>query len=353
MPWPAAMLLAMIFGVSACNSSTQALDTSAATGKQAATTEQLEAEKKDAEQDKAREEKTATVIQQKASVSQKGTYIRAVVNGEAITNYDIARRVKFRRLRKVSASTEASLDELIDEKLKLQEAKGRGTLATNAIVDRAFADFAKSNRATPKRIAGDLDRMGIGASHFKEFIRTQISWSRTVGGKLQSETSSKSQGEAIFELRKAGEQKPQTTEYRLQQIIFVVPPDKRKGLLKARKDEALAFRQRFSGCENSIQLAKELRDVAVKELGRMMLPELPPLWKEDIEKTEKGGTTPPKETDKGIEVLAVCDARLTSDDRAAQLVNQAKTFEALEEKGSAAGDDYLAELRKNATIIHR
>ena len=171
---------------------------------------------------------------------------------------------------------------------------------------------------------------------------------------MQAETRDTSQSEAIFQLRKAGEEKPQTTEYQLQQIIFVVPTDKRSpGVLKARKDEALAFRQRFSGCENTIQIAKELRDVAVKELGRMMQPELPPTWKDEIAETAEGGTTTPKETEKGIEVLAVCDSRVTSDDRAAQLLSQSKTFESLNEDSSKAGDDYLAELRKRSTIIYR
>lgn len=347
-----------------CNSSTQVLDTAAATGQQpgaassgprealqAGPDQTLEAGTESAEDKKV---ETAKIIQQEASVSQKGTYIRAVVNGEAITNYDISRRAKFRQLRRASASRDAALEELVEQQLKLQEARARGTLATDAIVDRAFADFAKSNRSTPSRISGDLNRLGVGADHFKDFIRTQISWSRTVGAKLQAETRDTSQSETIFQLRRAGEEKPQTTEYQLQQIIFVVPTAKRSpGALKARKDEALAFRQRFTTCDQSIQIAKELRDVAVKELGRIMQPELPPIWKEEVEATQKGGTTVPKETEKGIEVLAICDSRVTSDDRAAQIVTQAKTFESLEEKGSEAGDDYLAELRKKATIIYR
>jgi peptidyl-prolyl cis-trans isomerase SurA len=371
----AAAVMSAAMMLAGCNSSTQALDTAASTGAQqpaaakAAPREEARAQQEqtaalasgqpeetpaEAETPAPEKAETATVIQQKASVAQKGTYIRAVVNGEAITNYDIDRRTKFRQLRRAGGARDAALEELVEERLKLQEAQGRGTLASDAIVDKAFADFAKSNRSTPTRISGDLDRMGVGAAHFKNFIRAQISWSRTVGAKMQAETRDTSQSEAIFQLRKAGEEKPETTEYQLQQIIFVVPVDKRSpGALKARKDEALAFRQRFSGCENSIQIAKELRDVAVKELGRLMEPELPPIWKDEVIETDQGGTTVPKETEKGIEVLAVCNSRVTSDDRAAQVVTQSKSFESLNEDSSQAGDDYLAELRKRSTIIYR
>ena len=84
-----------------------------------------------------------------------------------------------------------------------------------------------------------------------------------------------------------------------------------------------------------------------------MEPELPEEWKEAIIATEAGQTTNPKETDKGVEVLAVCKAQLTSDDRAAEIIDRAETFETLGKQGPAAGDDYLRELKQQATIIYR
>ncbi|MEZ5801178.1 MAG: hypothetical protein R3D29_12830 [Nitratireductor sp.] len=117
---------------------------------------------------------------------------------------------------------------MIDEKLKLQEASKRGLVASDAQVNAAFANFAQNNRSTPAKISSDLDRIGIGAQHFKEFIRAQISWSRTFSSKLQSGSRVEQQSGAIFDLRKSGSSKPQTTEYQLKEIIFVVPEDKRK-----------------------------------------------------------------------------------------------------------------------------
>ena len=344
--WLTALVLAGSMGISACTSSTSAIDsarpakTAATQGAEVAASDEAVAE-------------GAKVIRQPATVAQKGTYIKVLVNGEPITNYDIQRRAKFRQVRRLKATTSETEKELIDEKLKLQEASKRGLLASDAQVEAAFANFAKNNRSTPSKISSDLDRIGIGAQHFKEFIRAQISWSRTFSSKLQSEAVSKDQGSAIFELRKSGSSKPQTTEYQLKEIIFVVPEDKRKTMMKSRKQEALGFQQRFSGCDTLYDQVKGLRDVAIKDAGRLMQPELPPLWKKEIEATSEGQTTAPKETEKGVELIAVCRARLTSDDRAAEVMAKSELYDSLEAKGDSAADDYLAELRKSATIVYK
>ena len=357
----AASLVAATLTLAGCNSSTKALDTAAEpnanattqTGEAGESQGQTAASEPSATPEPEKPAETANVIRQAPTVAQRGTYIRALVNGTPITNFDINRRAKFRQLRRERGGREAALEELIDQQLKLQAAKASGVLASDAQVDAAFANFARGNRSTPQRITGDLNRIGVGADHFKEFIRTQISWQTAVGRELRGEQARKTENEALFELRKSGAEKPETTEYVLQQIIFVVPPARRKALLKARKDEALTFGQKFAGCDQSFALAKQLRDVAVKDLGRYLQPELPALWKDDVIATEVGKTTRPKETERGVEVVAVCSSRNVSDDLTAQVVNRAQAFEALNDQGSEASDRYLANLRKAATIVYR
>jgi peptidyl-prolyl cis-trans isomerase SurA len=336
-------VLALAAG-SACTSPTQPLQTTKAATSSLAATDPAAEEAKAAE---------AKIIQQKASVSQKGTYIRVLVNGSPVTNSDIQRRAKFRQLRRLKASQEETIKELVDEKIKMTAAEERGVVASDQQVDDAFANFAKGNRATPAQMAGELNRIGVGADHFKEFIRAQITWSRMAGAQLQSQTLQKSQAETINELRKSGQQKPETTEYLLQQIIFVVPKDKLPAGAKARMGEAEAFRAAYQGCSGAIQQAKGYRDVAVKDLGRLLQPELPPLWKEKVAGLQEGQITIAQATDKGVEMIGICRAQATDDDRAAHVIAQSKTFESLEQKGDTAADGFLDELRKKSTIVYR
>ena len=337
--FPFLLLIALSLGASACTSTTAV--------KSAAT---QEAKKQAAEE----QQKAVKVGRQHRSVSKKGTHIRVLVNNTPITNYDVNRRVAFLKLRKIGGNrTKKAEEEMVEQALKIQEATRRRTLASPAQVNEAFAGFAKRNRASPSKMASELNRMGVGAAHFKGFIRTQMSWQRTVTGKFRNETGRVSQQKAIFDLKKSGSDKPETTEYIIKQIVFVVPAARRKSILSSRRKQANSFRQRFTTCDEAIQLVKELRDVSIIDRGRVLEPELPPEWKDLVIATSAGKTTKPLVTKRGVELMAVCSKRSISDDRTAQIVGQSKEFANFGKKGSKVSDDYLAQLRKSATIIYR
>jgi peptidyl-prolyl cis-trans isomerase SurA len=146
-----------------------------------------------------------------------------------------------------------------------------------------------------------------------------------------------------------GKQKPVTTEYFLQQIVFVIPESKRGKITGKRKAEAEASRAKFPGCEQSKAFAATMRDVSVLNLGRVLLPAMPPEWKPLIEKA-KGNTTGTRVTPRGVEYLAICKQRQVNDDYAAEAVFRAE--ELGKEKGTKDPNDeaYVAELRKKARI---
>lgn len=351
-------LIAILIGLvllASCSTSTSSVegleDQKKPPNKNSESIETAEAEETSQNKEKV---EVAKVIRKSGTVSKKGTHIKVLVNNVPVTNYDISRRAAFLRLRRIKGNrTKIAEDEMIEQAIKMSEARAQRTVADKAQVDTAFANFAKSNRVPPNRLATELGRMGIGADHFKGFIRTQISWQRTVGKKFSSATRQKTQQEAIFELKQSGSEKPETTEYVIKQIVFVVPKDKRKAIMGARRKEANGFKQRFSSCSQAIDMAKELRDVSVVDRGRVLEPELPPNWRDEILKTETGKTTKPIVTEKGVELIAVCDKRNVSDDRAAQILSQSKDFESFNQKGAEAGKQYLDELRKKAVIIYR
>ena len=345
----AGILMGALVIITGCTKSTDALDTS--TNTVIAGEGKL---RQPRQVDESKDKSGAKIIRQKSTFGRKGTNIRVLVNNVPITNYDIKKRASFLRLRRVGGNrTQKATEELIEDKLKLIESAKLRTLASDGAVDKAFADFAKRNKMSPKRMAGVLNQAGVSARHFKEFLRVQISWQRTVSGKFRNNARGLSQSDALFSLRKSGEAKPETREYKLQQIIFVVPKAKRKKLLGLRKNEAKSFGQRFISCQDTLSQIKNLRDVSLKELGRILEPELPPRWRDDVIGTKEGKTTRPKETERGVELIAICAVRNISDDRAAQMVTQSKEFDSLNKQGNKAANEYLTELRSKATIIYR
>ncbi len=285
------------------------------------------------------------------TVMAEASDIKVTVNKVPITSLDISHRTAFLKLQRKKGNLAAvATDELIDEALKRAEVRRVGINIPDKAVDDAFNNFANTNKLKPAQLTQILDKSGVTAKHFKEYIRIQIAWGQTVGSRFRA-TGRMSEQEAVRKMLEQGGAKPSATEYMLQQVIFVVPAAKRGQIMGQRKKEATAMRARFSGCENTRQFAAGLKDVTVKELGRFLAPELPSDWAELIKKTQAGGATTIRETEKGVEFIGVCRAKEVSDDKAATLTLQAG--ETGDKAGAELDKNYLQELRDKANIVRR
>ena len=277
--------------------------------------------------------------------------IKYIVNNAAITTYDIQKRMAFLKLqRKPGASQKMAGDDMVEQVLKSQEMAKRKIAIAPAVVDASFAKFAASNKMSPKQLSGILDQAGVTAPHFKEFIRVQMGWGQLLSARYRSEGGMSEQDAARRMLEKGGG-KPSATEYLLQQVIFVVPAGERAATLGKRKREADAMRQRFSSCETTRQFAKGLVDVTVRDLGRVLAPQLPPEWADNIKAAKPGTATPVRETPRGIEFIGICSSREVSDDRVAQMVFSSEGEG--DKKADELSKKYVSELREKARIIER
>lgn len=284
-----------------------------------------------------------------ASVAQAASQVVAVVNKTAITNGDVSRRVAFLRLQRRKGNlNEIAKQELVEESLKRQEIARVGMSVSTADVDAAFARFAASNKMTPQQLTGILGQAGVGADHFKAYIAVSMSWPRLVNARYGTKGRLSNQ-ELVTRLLE-NKQKPVTTEYFLKQVIFVVPASK-KGIVGKRKAEAEASRAKFPGCDGAMAFAKNYMDVSIRNLGRVLEPELPPDWKPLIEKA-KGGTTGTRVTERGVEYIAICNQRQVSDDVAAEVVFRAEDLGKEKQDENPNSKKYLDDLREKAQIVY-
>ena len=283
--------------------------------------------------------------------SAAATEIKYIVNKVPITSYDIAKRVAFLKLqRSKDRSNKAAADQMIDQVLHLQEAARIGIKVGDPEVDASYQRFAQSNNLSVNQLNQILAQSGVTRDHFRDFIRAQMAWNQALGARARSEQN-KSTQDAVRRMMKEGGPKPSADEYLLQQVIFVVPERERKSIMGRRKREANEMRARVTGCDMTRGLAKGVIDVTVRDLGRVLEPELPPEWKKQIIGTSPGNATTIRETERGVEFIAVCSKRQVSDDRVAQMLFQA-------EKGENAAAEELsnkwtAELRERAQIVQR
>tara|TARA_R110002020_G_scaffold124533_3_gene281560 strand:+ start:6910 stop:7854 length:945 start_codon:yes stop_codon:yes gene_type:complete len=295
----------------------------------------------------------SVAIEPAFSQAQAASEIVAVVNKNPITSTDVARRAAFLRLQRQKSDTKTAREQLVEEALKREEiARVRMSVSTSD-VDQAYARFAASNKLSPEQLTKVLAQAGVGAPHFKEYIAVQMSWPRLINARFGGARGRMSSEDLVKRMME-NKEKPVTTEYFLQQIIFVVPDSKRNAILGKRKAEAESSRSKFPGCEQSKQFAATMLDVSVRDLGRVLAPELPEDWKPLIEKTSGNTTTGTRVTERGVEFLAICNQRQVSDDFAAEVVFRAEDL-GKEQAGEGNPNEkkYLDELRSKAQIDYR
>lgn len=293
----------------------------------------------------------AVTIAAPVGTVQAASSVVAVVNNMPVTSGEVERRAAFLRLQRAKGNLRAmAREQMIEDALKRTEILRVRNSVSSSDVEAAFARFASSNKMTTQQLGQVLDRAGVGVEHFKQYIAVQMSWPRVVNARYSGTATGKT---LVERMQENGGKKPVTTEYFLKQVIFVVPEKRRNAILGKRKAEAEASRSRFPGCDQAKVFAATMLDVSIRDLGRVLAPEMPEDWKPLLEKAD-GQTTGTRVTERGVEYLAICKKREVNDDVAAEMVFRA---EDLAKSNGNENDEnskkYLAELRKKATITER
>ncbi|KAA1177877.1 peptidylprolyl isomerase [Rhizobium tropici] len=278
--------------------------------------------------------------------------VKVLVNSQVITSGDIAKRVAFLKLQRQKGDlSKVAKEQLVDETLKRAEISRLRMSVSTTDVDAAFGRFASSNKMSPAQLSQILDKAGVGVDHFKSYIAVSMSWPRVVNARFGAR--SRMSNDDLVSRMTENKTKPVTTEYFLKQIVFVVPTAKRNAILNKRKAEAEASRSKFPGCDQAKVFAATMHDVSVQDLGRVLAPEVPEMWKPLLEKAS-GNTTSPIITDRGVEYVAICSQRQVNDDVAAAAVFRAEDIGKDKAGGVSANDKkYVDELRSKAQIVYR
>jgi peptidyl-prolyl cis-trans isomerase SurA len=275
-------------------------------------------------------------------------HVVLIVNGEVITDYDIDQRAKFNTLsaHKTPARQDV-IEELIDEKLKVQIARRYKLDITDSDVDSSYADMAKRMHLTADQLTQTLAQNGIDSKTLKARVRADLNWQYIIRGKFQSslQVSEKSVLDEI-ETQKKSDGGDVGYDYTLRPILFVVPHGN-AALQESRRKDAEALRARFSTCDTGLLFARSLRDVAVREPITKNSSELVPALRQILDKTEIGHLTPPETTAQGVELFALCEKKETKSDTPEKRQARDKIFS---EQFQAKAKNYLRELRRQMMI---
>jgi peptidyl-prolyl cis-trans isomerase SurA len=271
------------------------------------------------------------------------------VTGQPITAYDIEQRSKLIALGGKPKSRQEIIDELIDDRVKILAAKRFNFEMSQAEVDNAFANIARSSGSTSDQFGKMLESRGVNPNTLKARLKADLTWNQMVRGKFGQQLNPSEKD--IFEAEmKSSDQKEAGVEYTLHPITFVIPRGSPANLVEVRRREAEALRQRFQSCNTGLPFARALREVVVRAPIRRNSADLSPALREILAKVEIGKVTPPEVTEGGVEVFALCDKKETNSDSPTKRKVRDEIFQ---KRFQTRADRYLKELRAQAMIEYK
>ena len=276
-----------------------------------------------------------------------------LVNGDPITNFDIEQRSKLHQVStQKTPPRQEVVEELINEKIKIQLLKRYTIPDVDKDVDNAYANMARRMRQSPKEFGEQLSKTGIMPETLKSRMKADIVWTQIIRGRYQASFQFSDRDiQSKIDAKHPPGTAPTTVsyDYTLRPILFVVPRGSPPAAFEARAKEAEALRAQFQSCEDGIALARNVRFVAVRAPVTKNSAELPAALRDILTRTEVGRLTPPETTQQGVEVYAVCGRKqgenaLEKKEARDQLYN-----EAFESRAKA----FLKELRSQAMIEYK
>jgi len=273
-----------------------------------------------------------------------------IVNGEPITALDIEQRSKLNQLSTHKTPTRQEvLDELINEKLKVREAKKLGFEIPSSEVDTAYASVASRMRLTPEQLTEQLAKSGVNASTLKARLKADMTWPQLVRGRYQA--SLQIGDKDILTAMESKSNDSVGYDYTLRPILFLVPTGSAEAFVEGRKREAEALRGRFQGCETGIAFARALKDVAVRDQVVRSSADIPAELRKVLDGVEVGRLTAPEVTKFGIEMFAICAKKESTADNSP--IRRQVRDSIMAERFEQRSKQYLQELRRGAMLEYK
>lgn len=248
--------------------------------------------------------------------------IAAVVNDQPILMSAVADRMKLVMISSGMPNTDDMREKirpqvinmLIDETLRMQEAKNQDITVDEAAIEEGFAHIAEQNEMDSAQFAAVLRNSGINARTLRDQIRAQIAWGRVVQERLhgQVEVSDFDVDTVMQQLRDdIGK-----TEYLAAEIFLPVDTPADDGEVRQLAERLVAQlkqgQARFSAVAGQFSQAAGAQKGG--DMGWVQQGQLLPELEEALTHVDRGQITPPVRTLMGYHILLVRDKRTTTEE---------------------------------------
>ena len=246
----------------------------------------------------------------------------------------------------VPGMKKAALEELIDEKIKLQEAKRVGVAIGDDDVNRVLGSIAERNKMTQAQF---LTQLGGGLDAMKSRIRSTLSWNDVVRRRFgaQIAIASKDIDKLVSTSSSAAQD---DVELQVQRIRIAMPVKMDQAGMAQRMQEADKIRAKFTDCKSAKTIAGGVAGATFEELGKRRPSAFQEPTRTLLLNAKDGEMLPPSAGEGNIELWIVCgrDVVKAEDEKRNQAEGELKQkeFELLAKK-------HLNDLRQDAHIEYR
>ncbi|WP_333794183.1 peptidylprolyl isomerase [Hyphomicrobium sp.] len=243
----------------------------------------------------------------------------------------------------LAGSKKKAQDELIEEKLKLQEAKRLSAITEDSEVDTVLTGIAERNKMTLEQFGQHMKSMGVDIRTMRARFKAEMSWREVVRrrfGHLVAITE-RDVDEFVATTPMAAAQA--NMELQVQRITLPLPATVDQGALAQRIADADALARKFTGCASLASLAASAGGKH-EDLGTRAPSSIPEPTRSLLLNAKDGDLLPASVGDNGVELWALCGRKAENSAReSAQAELRQREFEVLAQK-------HLKDLRQDAAI---
>jgi peptidyl-prolyl cis-trans isomerase SurA len=258
-----------------------------------------------------------------SSIPRQADFIVAVVNSEPITNQEVqtlrqrmAREASSRGTTTDSAQlTRQALEQLINEKAQLQQARESGIKIEEEAIDQAEMNVAANSQVTRDELRKRMAKDGLTVNAFRNQLRDQLMLTRVrereVEGRVRVSDLEIEQY-LQTQIQAQGSQAP--SELNLGMILIAVPENSSEAQIKVLQERAEDVARRARSGENFAELAKRFSEASDKginggEMGLRSAERYPDLFVNATLNLRVGATSAVVRSGAGFHILKVIERR--------------------------------------------
>lgn len=291
--------------------------------------------------------------------SADGQVVIVTVNDTPITTFDVTQRVGLnvvlgRGQGSIEDQRKRALENLIDDQVKLAEAKKYNATPDDKMIDAQIDKMAKGTDTDAKGLAEKLKTKGSSMSTLRTLVTAQIAFNRLLNAmyKVKVNVDPAEVDKKLNEISNDPRLQP-VTVYEIMEIEMPVENTNdamAEQLLQARAADAAMYRSKFKSCASAKQAASGIYNVRVSKTMQADGRRIPPPLKAALDKARVGSLIGPARSKDGIQMIAFCSKKNVAPDKPTreqvEMMLSNKKFDVYQER-------YMRELRRNAFIEYK